>query len=304
MKCSFFEKVRFWLFVSRAFSLPMSFFAWMVAFIFALFHAGSLFYGLLALIGVLFGHLGVNLFDDYLDYRLHLKTQKPLYEGKCEYLKDGSITLERLFDAVMVCFSISIFIGLYFYLVYGVAILFIAGFTALLSLFYPRATFYGLGEITVGVMFGPLLMLSVYYVMCGVFSPELFGISISVGILTVLLTAVHSFMDFKRDLFMDKKTLCTVMASPLKSLVLIEFLTLLAFFNIVFLVFQQVFEPVFLITLFAVFPAILLFVNLSKHLETMEFLPENYFKNLISARNVCVIFNLLLIVAITIFYLC
>ena len=54
----------------------MSFMAWLIPFSFGLLNGGNFVYGLLALIGIVFAHLGANLFDDIIDYRAFLKKRK------------------------------------------------------------------------------------------------------------------------------------------------------------------------------------------------------------------------------------
>ena len=54
---------------SRIFSLPMSILSWLVVFTYSIIDSGNVFYGLLALIGISFAHLGTNLLDDYFDYK-------------------------------------------------------------------------------------------------------------------------------------------------------------------------------------------------------------------------------------------
>jgi len=58
---------------SRVFSLPMTIFSWLVIFIFALLNSGNVLYGIIALIGLCFAHLGTNTIDDYFDYKFLIK---------------------------------------------------------------------------------------------------------------------------------------------------------------------------------------------------------------------------------------
>ena len=58
---------------SRIFSLPMTIFSWLVVFVFGVIDSGNIFYGLIALLGLCFAHLGTNLIDDFFDYKFLIK---------------------------------------------------------------------------------------------------------------------------------------------------------------------------------------------------------------------------------------
>ena len=58
---------------SRIFSLPMTIQSWLVIFVFSLIDSGNILYGILALLGICFAHLGANIFDDYIDYKSLIK---------------------------------------------------------------------------------------------------------------------------------------------------------------------------------------------------------------------------------------
>ena len=70
---------------SRIFSLPMTILSWFVIFVYSLIDSGNVFYGLLALVGLCFAHLGTNLLDDYFDYKSLIKRVE---FDKAEYLKN------------------------------------------------------------------------------------------------------------------------------------------------------------------------------------------------------------------------
>ncbi|UKI40884.1 MAG: hypothetical protein L6V95_12345 [Candidatus Melainabacteria bacterium] len=70
------ERFLFWFKASRGYSLPMSVISWLIIFVYALkFSNGNIIYGILALIGIAFAHLGTNLFDDYIDFKDNVPKQ-------------------------------------------------------------------------------------------------------------------------------------------------------------------------------------------------------------------------------------
>ena len=109
------KRILYWLFtVSRGYSAPMSILNWLVVFVLTMKvnpSANSL-YGFLGLIGIVFAHLGTNLFDDCVDYLLKIPKQK----CKTEYLENGFTSINSVFfvTAAYVCIALSI--GVFFYL--------------------------------------------------------------------------------------------------------------------------------------------------------------------------------------------
>ena len=66
----FFSTIYFWLKAARLHTLPMSFMSWLVVFCWCAKLGGNISLGILALIGVMLAHLGVNLIDDYFETSL------------------------------------------------------------------------------------------------------------------------------------------------------------------------------------------------------------------------------------------
>ncbi|MEG1763054.1 MAG: prenyltransferase, partial [Bacteroidales bacterium] len=152
---------------------------------------------LLALIGVILLHLGLNLFDDYFDY----KVKKTQYRNdmaaqgirarvaKCAYLKEegGTATLQQLLYASLAfCFA-ALLIGCVIWFYRGNFILYVSLLSAIIGLQYSggplRLSYHGLGELTVGFIFGPLLMIGVYYSACGFWNYSTLWIFASIGLL-------------------------------------------------------------------------------------------------------------------------
>ena len=58
---------------ARIFSLPMTIFSWLIIFVYSIIDSGNILYGIIALLGLCFAHLGANLFDDLIDYKKLIK---------------------------------------------------------------------------------------------------------------------------------------------------------------------------------------------------------------------------------------
>ena len=214
------QTLRFWYRNTRPHSLPQSFLPALFAVSFAL-HAPGFSWGLalVAVLGVACGHLSANLLDDYFDYKKCRTDYRDALKhegfrarvGKCAYLTSGQTTLERLLAVALGLAGLALALGgvvLYFR---GMTTLYFALAAALLSLFYSgpplRLSYRGLGEIAIGLIFGPLNMLGVYYAACGRTNATLLLLSLPVGLLVMNIVYVHAILDYLPDRKIGKQTL-------------------------------------------------------------------------------------------------
>ena len=256
-----FGQLGFWLKCSRAYSLPMSVMSWVIPFVYGVYYGGVVFSGLLALIGIVFVHLGSNLFDDYMDYRRYrtniaLGREAVLQKGKCSFLIDGETTERRVLMAVVVYFALASVIGLYFIVLYKLPILLLMAVTGVLCLLYPRSSYWGFGEVIIGLIFSPLTFLGVYYVMTGSVSMPLMLLSVPFGLIVVVLLYVHSFMDYNYDAADGKRTLCTISGEKQRAYVLLLYLMFLAYFIIICACLVGWLPVIYLVTLFSAVQAV------------------------------------------------
>jgi 1,4-dihydroxy-2-naphthoate octaprenyltransferase len=108
-------------------------------------------------------------------------------------------------------------LGAAIFLVRGWFVFWLAALTGVLGLSYSgwplRFSYHGMGEILIGIIFGPLLMTGVYYAACGAFDPATLFISAPVGLLVMNIVYVHAIMDCAPDRACGKRTLAVVLGS-------------------------------------------------------------------------------------------
>ena len=222
---------------SRIFSLPMSILSWLVVFTYSIIDSGNVFYGLLALIGISFAHLGTNLLDDYFDYKSLIKQVdfdkteylKNSQKTKCRYLINGLMKESQLFFMSGLYFAVAFLIGLFLYLKCGNGVLNFATAGAIVAMLYPFVSRICLSEVAVALAYGPILFGGVYYVMCGTIANDIFILSIPTMLMTVVLLYIHTVMDYDYDMAEGKKTIANCFDSQLDSLVLLKVLLILAY---------------------------------------------------------------------------
>lgn len=217
----------YWFDNARYVALPQSLLPASVA----VFMAGgdphfSLTYGLLALFGVMSAHLSMNLFDDYFDYQVGgVSVRNDLNDrgirsriAKSPYLASGEVTPKQLFGMASLFSVIALAFGTVIFVRQGLEALYIALAAGFLGYFYSgrplRLGYHGLGEIVIGLVFGPLLMCGVYFSACGRFSPPIAYVSAALGLLVANIVYTHSIMDMAVDAGNRKKTLATILKRP------------------------------------------------------------------------------------------
>lgn len=214
------KTVVFWLNNARWVSIPQSLMPALTAAAMAGTKAGfSILMSFLAVFGVCMAHLAFNLFDDYFDYK---KTKPGLRDtlaragirartGKCSYLVSGEASVKQLHTAAVVFGCLALLPGVYIVLERGLSVIWIVLAAGFLGIFYSaeplRLSYRGLGELTIGVIFGPLLVMGVYYSASGEFSWSTAVVGIALGILVTNILYTHSVLDYEADRTVNKKTL-------------------------------------------------------------------------------------------------
>ncbi|MFQ6050442.1 MAG: prenyltransferase [Candidatus Hydrothermarchaeota archaeon] len=182
-----------------------------IAFSHGIFHIQ---YFLLALIGAIFLHAGTNVINDYFDFLskddLLVEIKTP-FSGGSGILPAGLLKPKEVFIFSLILFLIGSIIGLYLTFVRGAFILLIGVVAVFSGIFYsaPPVSLAnrGIGELFVGLNFGPLCALGSYYVLSQEISFEPIYASIPVGILIATVLYINEFPDYSADKQVGKRHL-------------------------------------------------------------------------------------------------
>ena len=211
--------LKFWIKNARDIALPQSILPALLAVSMAAVHPDfSWWPALVALFGVVCAHLGFNLADDYFDYRHNdvEARKKVTAEGfrthmeKCHYIESGEATPKELLMAMCAFLAVAGVAGgvVWWFRGWPVAVLALAGL--LLGISYSgkplELGYHGLGELVIGVMFGPLLMIGMQFAACGVFDDKIVWVSAAVGLLVTNIVYSHAVLDLKADAQAGKMT--------------------------------------------------------------------------------------------------
>lgn len=288
------KKIFYWLFtISRGYSAPMSILNWLVAFVLIMKFepSANVLYGLIALLGILFAHLGTNLFDDCIDYILKVPKQK----CKTEYLDSGYTTIKTVFLVTFMYFLIALSVGIFFFIKFGLPVLYLCLPVLIMILLYPKLNNYALGELAVGLCFGVLLFAGLCYVMTGMFNNSIIIISIPVSLLTVAVLYNHALMDFDFDKESSKYTLCQFLRTKENALIGLMGFYFAAFGCTFWLIIKHII-PVWFLVVIVLFPLIIkLYISMKKYISSEEHSTGDFLINFKLARNISVFYNLILI---------
>ena len=269
----------------RAYALPTSIFSWLVAFNFGVINGGNILYGIIALVGICFAHLGANVFDDYIDYiflkkgidengkQVLINAQK----GKCECLLTGMITKNQMLILAIFLFSVAILTGVFFISKLGFGIIYFMLIGGILGVLYPILGRFRLCELAIGIIYGPLLFSGVYYVMMGYFDYRTLLICVPTMLLTINLLYTDTTLDYDIDKTENKKTLANLFSSKWGSLNFHKVLLSGVYISIISMVYYKLISPYSLLTLITI-PAVISLINSMRlNITEPEILPKKLF---------------------------
>jgi 1,4-dihydroxy-2-naphthoate octaprenyltransferase len=163
---------------------------------------------LLALFAGIFLHIAANTFNDYFDWKSgtdQVNNDYFLpYSGGSRSIELGLISEKALFRVALVALLIASILGLMLAFFSGPMILLFGLVGALSSYFYTApplrlAARKGLGELLIGLNFGPLATAGTVYALTGSVSLADFLIGIPIGLLTTAILWINQFPDEESD---------------------------------------------------------------------------------------------------------
>ena len=167
----------------------------------------------LTLSGALLMHLGANTANDYYDTHLgadDINTTPTPFSGGSRIIQYGLLPGRFVLSLASATYLLGMLIGMYLVFTRGLPVLVIGLIGFLISWGYTapplKLAYRGLGELGVGLGFGPILVLGSYYVQAQSFSLEALLASIPLGLLVMLILYVNEIPDRTWDDEAGKRT--------------------------------------------------------------------------------------------------
>lgn len=296
------KKIRRWFKNARPVALPQSLMPSVLAVVMALGYPGfNIWLALAALVGVMLAHLAMNLCDDYFDYKVDMMgdRDKVIRQGframtvKYPYMTDGSESIKTLRQAIAQFVIAACLCGLAVFVTrtlqngfiseYGsVVIVAIVAATAFLGVFYSappfKLAYRGLGELVIGIIFGPMLMMGVFYSAAGCITPGIIAISVPVGLLVLNILYTHSFIEKEGDAASNKMTLARLLGSYKANMPMVYVVNFLPYMLIVGSVVFAYLHPAYLAVLLVLPRSIWLCASLKAFGRGHQDVPEKPYR--------------------------
>jgi 1,4-dihydroxy-2-naphthoate octaprenyltransferase len=170
---------------------------------------------LVVLVAIIVNHVGLNMTDDYFDYKHSVDQLKPgeknPYTGGSGTLSSGAIKPQSMLRAFVVCFLITIAAGIFLTFQRGLPVLAFGLFGVFCAVFYtaPPISFshHGLGELALLVNFGSVIGLGAYFVQAQTLTVEAFLATLPMGIMLFSMIVINEIPDIEEDRRAGKLTL-------------------------------------------------------------------------------------------------
>lgn len=170
---------------------------------------------LLVFFGFVFLHLGTNVINDYFDYKngtdnINKKYIFP-FTGGSRLIQSGILKPQEVLIEAILLYLIAIVFFIPLIIKSGMPVFFVLLFSLIAGVFYTAPPFKwahrGMGEILIFFCFGPLMVITSYYVQGGhdFFIP--FLVSLPVGLLAASIIDINEFPDFEADKSTGKENL-------------------------------------------------------------------------------------------------
>lgn len=229
--------------------------------------------------------IGTNTSNDYFDHisgtdEINYNYSNKGLNGGGRGIQMGLISPEGMLKLAIVTFGLSALVGIPLIVKAGYSILWLGLIGFLSGLFYTAPPFKfssrkGLGELLIGLNFGPLMVAGSALVQTGTLLPEAFLIGIPIGLLIAAVVYVNEFPDHDSDKQSGKNTLIVVFG-PEKARAGYVSLVVGAFLSIIALVLSEKLPQETLISLLAAYFGFRAIQTLYKHYNSRLLEPANW----------------------------
>ena len=239
----------------------------------------------LTLLGGSLLHIGTNTSNDYFDHKsgtdeLNYNYSNVGLNGGSRSIQMGLISSKGMLTVAIITFALSAIVGIPLIQKAGLPILWLGLIGFLSGLFYTAPPFRfssrsGLGELVIGLNFGPLMVAGSALVQTGILLPEAFFVGIPIGFLIAAVVYVNEFPDHNSDKATGKNTLIVVFG-PEKARAGYVALVLGAFVSIIILAINGTIPILALSSLLAAYFGIRAIQTLYKYYNDRLLQPANW----------------------------
>ena len=230
-------------------------------------------------------HIGTNTSNDYFDHISGTDARNYNYSNKglnggSRSIQMGLISPKGILTVAIIAFTLSAVAGIPLIIKSGLSILWLGLIGFFSGLFYTAPPFKfssrkGMGELLIGLNFGPLMVAGSALVQTGQLLPQAFLAGIPIGFLIAAVVYMNEFPDYDSDKATGKNTLIVVFG-PEKARAGYVALVASAFASIVILAINGTVPMLSLIALLAVYFGFTATRTLYKYYNNRLLQPANW----------------------------
>jgi 1,4-dihydroxy-2-naphthoate octaprenyltransferase len=201
-------------------------------------------------------HAGANVINDYFDYKSGCdvinKEYVPMFSGGSRLLVEGILRPTGVYLYAISFFVLGALGSLLLFTIRGWIIIVIVASGIVTGYFYTtRLATRGIGELAVGLEFGPIAVIGSYFAQTGVIDLNPIWASIPVGLMIANILWINEVPDIKADAESGKKTLVSRMGKR-KAISSFKAILLLTYFVVILGVLLDFLPLLSLIALFTI----------------------------------------------------
>ncbi|ADD03365.1 MULTISPECIES: prenyltransferase [Thermoanaerobacter] len=163
----------------------------------------------ISVIGIYLIEIGKNAVNEFIDYKSGVDTfvtpdKRTPFSGGKKTIVEGKLTVKETIIIAVLTMLGACLIGLIIVIFREPLVLIIGLLGILISIFYSlppfKFSYIGLGEVAVGVTFGPLIMTGMYLVLTHHISRDILLLSLPIGFLITNVLWINQYPDYEADL--------------------------------------------------------------------------------------------------------
>ncbi len=199
---------------------------------------------IISLIGLYCIEIGKNAVNDLADFRSGVdqavapENRTPFSGGRNRVLVDGHLTIGEVIIIGVVMLAAGGLIGLYISFVHEPALFWIGSAGLFLAVAYSlppfQLSYRGLGELVVGLTFGPLIVSGAFVTQAHFLAWEVILVSLPIGFLVANILFINQYPDYEADMSGNKRN-WVVRLGKARGLMVYIALFLLAFLSFIVL---------------------------------------------------------------------
>ncbi len=174
----------------------------------------DLYWFIVSLAGIYFIEIGKNAVNEFVDYqtgvdRYVAPDKKTPFSGGKKTIVEGKLTVSEVKAIALVTFLMAAATGLYVALFREMNIIWIGLPGIFLAIFYSlppfKFNYRGLGEVVVGLTFGPLILSGIYLVLTHTLDIRAVLASLPIGFIVANILWINQYPDYEADKKGNKK---------------------------------------------------------------------------------------------------